>query len=190
MMPEKRYPVGEEPIGEPRPSTADDPVPIERQGVLYKGGYFARDLQEHELPVFREMYATFKKAYPDLDACADDALLIEMLKKLIYLQREKPPKPPSEQGEGKKSNGYDYEVARSKLVVTFMDALGLNRKQRKERETAADIEKALSKFFTQDGRTRDKTGGRTLAKTAAPVLVDGIEAERAAREAEKWRSTD
>lgn len=174
----KYHPEGEEPVGVALPPEADDPVPPAKQGALYRGGYFAKNLRAEEVAPFRALYAIFKEKYPDLDGEADDALLCEAIKKLLMMQRESPP--PTKETSGR--NSYDYEVARTKLLLSIFDALGINRKQRKERETAADIEKALSKFFTQDGRTRDKTAGRTLAKGAAPVVVDEVQAERAARE--------
>lgn len=168
---------------QPGPS---DPVPEKKRGVYYRGGYFAKNLSEAEEQDFRLLYAAFKEAYPDLDAHADDLLLCEMIKKSIMLQRQAPP--PSPQTGTK--NTYDYEVARTKLVLAIADALDLNRKRRKDRETGADIEKALAKFFTQDGRSRDSSGGRTVTKKAAQVVVNEVEAARAGRENDdRWRES-
>lgn len=160
-------------------NVTDSPGP--RQGTFYRSGFFRQTLDESEQRLFDELYADVRIAYPDLDDFADDALLIELIKTQVKLQRQQPP---AEHTSGdSKRNVYDYAMARSKLMVTLADALGLTRKQRKEQETGRDLEKALAKFFTQDGRSRDQSRGRTMKKEslAVAVEVDAAAAEREAR---------
>lgn len=153
----------------------DTPKPPKpRHGIARKHGYYTKNLLEDEIPLFEQLYAEMRELYPDLDFGADDMLLCDLVKTHIKLARREPVR--SEEVDGKKPSHhqFDYQIARQKILIGLMDALGLNRKQRVAQDAKADFAEEMKKWFTNaDARNRTDTG-RTKVKTFIPVPLPDL----------------